>query len=352
MYVSLPFTSFLIQASALQLGQEVERRGNVGMWQKVQAPQGRPKDMPQYEDTNDWIIKHPAALTASMPECLALCLFGVPGITAGKAGQATPQAQAARENAQNHVDHIIKAAAAAGVSVDVFVHAWIEPGSEVERVINEMYSPWLRKAKYEAKHIDDKLLSMATSMQSSVQLAQHAKNFSSNCPVLLMRHDAFWFNDFDLRVDKNMITTATWCKSPAPRHPTGCGPLRFSEFKGIHDYWMLGNSSLMRNYTDSLQACLESGDVSCSNSRAHFAIQMMADKLGLPENGLWRSHRGAVSDVDFTLYRWKNVSIWKLNRTEGTENTICDGREICVSTRNVPMDPGPYKASQQNSLTR
>lgn len=344
MYARLFFSTLsyaTLSTSALQLGKEVERRGNVATWHNVQAPQGRPTHMPHYKHTNGWIINHPAALTASMPECLALCLFGIPGIASGKAGQATPQTQASRENAQNHIDHIIKPAAAAGVSVAVFVHAWVEPGSEVGRVINDMYSPWIRKAVYEEKYIDDKVLSMATSMQSSVQLAQNATNSSSNCPVLLMRHDAFWFKDFDLRVDTSMFTTATWCKSPAPRRPTGCGPLRFSKFKGIHDYWMLSNYSLMRIYTDSFQACLESGDVSCSNSRAHFAIQMMADKLGLPEKGLWRSHQGAVSDVDFTLYRWKNVKVWKLNRTGGTGNTICDGRKICMNTRNVPMDPGP-----------
>ena len=102
----------------------------------------QPQEYWSIRATEHWVEEHPPAVVTSLPAAdeshpknddqsshndLLLCLFGVPGVEAFRAAEATRHgglsSRAAYEAALNHMELVIKPAEAEGRRTFVHVHA-------------------------------------------------------------------------------------------------------------------------------------------------------------------------------------------------------------------------------------
>jgi len=309
-----------------------------------------PDAMPRYGSPDDWLAHHPPVGTGA-PRQVALCLYGVMGVAYGKARSADTSTEAMLETASTHLDHIIKVAEHSNIGVHVFSHGWVadlDPRS-TQAAVESSYAPWLKRHLQHpvGSMSNDSIRSHAITMKLSLELA-HNYSLANGVDydlVLLMRHDTFWFADLDLMVDAHSITTATWCQRSITAFEFPCVPLRYTEFRGVHDYWFLGNMTIMRQMFNFYAMCTDKQEAACLNRRAHFTIQQAAERIRLPQRGLFRSHPSAISYVHFTLYRWKEiVPVFQSNQTP----VQCDGRPVCIPSKDglAIGDPGPFYSAR------
>jgi hypothetical protein len=302
--------------------------------------------------TNDWFASHPPAEAAPaelVPRSLAVCVFGMPGVSSGKAMRRGVDgvedmvaAAVARRCADNHVRFIIAPAAARSMTVRVFVHAWTLPNSSVALAIDTSYGSYLGASLYEPATAVDKMSSMARSIVLALLLARTASGRAGR-PfdlVLAMRHDTYWLVPPCLRLDPRFLTIATWCQSRQIRQSRWargrCGTLDIITLYGVHDFWFAGGQVLLEWVFGSLEERLARGEkIGAVPTSAHFVIQAQLDHLLLTQRGLVRSHPGVSSFAHFTLFRWHEFAATKQTlppaSSAGGAQT-CDGREVCLSS--------------------
>jgi hypothetical protein len=292
-------------------------------------------------------------------ETLLVGLFGIPGVEAGKAGSRAKQSSAAAaESATNHEQHVISmflGNRSSLTNVHVAIHAWASPLSEVARSLNASYRNHLFASKFDFDGPKDHIVGQVTSMAAVLSLLDTSPRHGAKQPiVVLMRHDVWFFAGLELRqlvLDNETIVTGTWC-SPVGVHNTSdhCGPLKPTIYDGIHDYFFIGEIEALKRFIFNAQTRIARNGV--VNQRAHFELDMHAQRLGLKQRGLWQSHPSAVSYMTYTLYRWRHdrLSFRDELQFEANETGICNSAHptfVCYDAK-VPReaaigrDPGPF----------
>jgi len=329
--------------------------------------------------TPDWLAEHPAAELDASPRAVALCMFGVPGVSYAKASKnIASQADDAKSDsraalsaascAKNHLEFVVRPAQEANLTVCVFVHAWAEPNGTLARALDSAYGDVLASAEYQlsiGSPAGDKMISMSRSVARSLALARsYAGTMGRPFDlVLIMRHDTFYHRPFCIsQIDPRFLTIALWCSahgirtSPSKTPPPDqkyCAKLTLAANRGLHDYWFVGGQLLLEFVFGSLEARLLRGEkVGAVPTAAHFAIQTHVDELGLTARGMVRSHAYAVSYAHFTLFRWRNFLLD--DKTTPPSGCLikgakmpCDGRSVCLAQRGklatlAPRDIGPF----------
>ena len=272
---------------------------------------------------HSWLDKHPplppAASSSSASGAawrrFALCLFGIPGVARGKAGELHTTSAALLAAASTHVEHVLRLAETTAAAngdgqsdhaAAVFAHAWnVSAKVDVPALLRIAYGPRLRSLRIEPLETRDRVLSMTRSIVRSLALARGAAAARGE-PfdlLLLMRHDTHWSAPCDLRAAApHLITIATWTETVVP-----CC-LKLSRYDGVPDYWFAGGPLVLEFVFGSLWQRLERREDVHFEPRAHFVMQAHFDDLRLTARGLVRSHTGLFSAGSHCLYSRAAVS--------------------------------------------
>ena len=273
------------------------------------------------------------------------------------------------------MQRIVRPAAASGVSVRLFLHAWDfgEGHTAVVDAAVRVYGSHLigsRHTKPEARFVG--FSSFIRSMWHVIDLAHRASGCSAGddrfnqTSTLLMRHDIFWFSEprpHHLDLQQGEIVTGTWCVTQplhfGPKDDQGrllqrCAPLVFCErVHSVHDYFLISQHAALWEYVTSLLSSLKEG--AASGGHVMLDEHASSSRMRLATRQLWRSHPGAVSYIDYTLYRWTAFEVVE-DRTSWHPQSYpaprCHGQRVCIKDQNLSLiywprsDPGPFRRLQ------
>jgi hypothetical protein len=332
-----------------------------------------------YGDTRNretnWLDAHPLHERRSRHghgRRLALCLWGIAGVSRGSSRELKLNASSVFQSADTQIRHLLRPAEEAGWSTSIFAHSWSGGDAALQRAMGQAY-PRLVAVRHGrlGELTMERVSSLVLSVVGSLELARaHATRggFAFDL-IFAARHDLFLHERIDLsRVEPAALTTALWCRHPAGSdrlatygkgalgRNNSCGALSLpaSSF-GVADYFFVGGQQLMEWFWGSLQLarlsplvrdarqprqqlsfpqwCLNSvkwqreGFTRCQKN--HGVIESHAAALGLRERGLLHT-LPVVEWVHFTLYRSRGLTLQVPASDVSADHNICDGRRLCT----------------------
>ena len=237
---------------------------------------------------------------------LALCLFGVPGVHRGKAGQLHTSAAALVATATTHLKFLLQAAESQGSQVSVFSHSWnVSAIGDVPTALALIYGARLHSLLHQPLEVKEHVNSMLRSMTRSLTLARDAAaaQRETHDLILLMRHDTYWTQPLDLRLDPRFLTVATWLSDDSPGSSL-C--TRLSSLDGVPDLWFASSPTMLEFVFGSLNLRRHNRQQVHANNRAHFVFQSHFDDLNLTSRQLIRAHPKALyPNGSSCLYRMR-----------------------------------------------